>query len=272
MTTADFPGSSGTTYSGGSDQGGAQEKAQQVAGTAADEGRHVASTAREEAQNVAAEARSQARNLMSEATSQLDDQSRTQKERLAGTMRTFGDDLEQMASGQSGLASEIARQVADRARTMSSHLEGREPRELLDEVRDFARRRPGTFLLGALAAGVVAGRLTRGAQAAQTDTGSESDASAGMVGAGTLGTGTTTTTTGTTATTPVAAPATTHGDALTEGAPLPSSGPGSAGLDEPGTATGDPLAGVRAEDVDTPQPAATPDPDAPAWPDSGSRP
>jgi len=31
-------------------------------------------------------------------------------------------------------------------------------------VRGFARRRPGTFLLGALAAGIVAGRLARGAK------------------------------------------------------------------------------------------------------------
>jgi hypothetical protein len=50
---------------------------------------------------------------------------------------------------------------------MASHLDGKEPSELLDDVRQFARRRPGTFLLGALAAGVVVGRLTRGAKAAQ---------------------------------------------------------------------------------------------------------
>ncbi len=270
MSTADFPGSSGSTYSGGTgqgaDQGGAQEKAQQVAGTAADEGRHVASTARDEAQNVAAEARSQSKNLMSEATSQLDEQSRTQKQRLAGTMRTFSDDLEQMSTGQSGLASDVARQVADRTRSLSSHLDEREPNELMDEFRDFARRRSGTFLLGALVAGVVAGRLTRGARAAQSDSGSGSDVASGMVGTGTFETGTLGTTTGTTATTPVA----THGDPLTQGAVPSSSGPGSAGLDEPGTVSGDPLAGTGADDADAPYSGTRPP--AGSGFDTGSRP
>jgi hypothetical protein len=59
------------------------------------------------------------------------------------------------------MAVDLAREVSERVRSFGSHLEGREPGQLLDEARDFARRRPGTFLLGALAAGVVAGRLFR---------------------------------------------------------------------------------------------------------------
>ena len=46
--------------------------------------------------------------------------------------------------------------------SFAGKLQNREPAELLDEVRSFARRKPGLFLLGAAAAGVVAGRLTRG--------------------------------------------------------------------------------------------------------------
>jgi hypothetical protein len=89
-------------------------------------------------------------------------------------MRTFSEDLENMASqGQGGLAGQLAREVADRARSLSTHLEQREPRDLLDDVRDFARRKPGTFLLGALAAGVVAGRLARGTKDAQGGAGTE---------------------------------------------------------------------------------------------------
>ena len=61
-----------------------------------------------------------------------------------------------------GLAADLAQEVADRARSLSRHLDQREPGELLDDVRRFARQRPGTFLLGALAAGVIAGRLLRG--------------------------------------------------------------------------------------------------------------
>lgn len=51
----------------------------------------------------------------------------------------------------------------------ADRLQNREPAELLDEVRSFARRKPGLFLLGAAAAGVLAGRLTRGIQAAHSD-------------------------------------------------------------------------------------------------------
>jgi hypothetical protein len=61
---------------------------------------------------------------------------------------------------------EVARQASERARTVASCLEEREPGDLLDEVRRFARRKAGVFLAGAALAGVVVGRLTRGAIAA----------------------------------------------------------------------------------------------------------
>ena len=41
-------------------------------------------------------------------------------------------------------------------------LADRDPGSLLDEVRSFARRKPGTYLAIAMGAGVLAGRLTRG--------------------------------------------------------------------------------------------------------------
>jgi hypothetical protein len=164
--TADYSYESSTISSTGeSSLSTAKDQAQQAAGTAADEGKHVAGVARDEAQRIATEAKSQVGNLVSEATSQVEDQSRTQRDRVVETLRTFGDDLETMANqSEGGMAANLAREGASRARTLSSQLDGREPRELLDDVRSFARRKPGTFLLGALAAGVVAGRLTRGAK------------------------------------------------------------------------------------------------------------
>jgi hypothetical protein len=143
------------------------DRAQQVTGTAVDEGRHVAGTARDEAANVASEAKGQAKNLFSEATTQVDQQSRMQKDRLTETLRAFSDDLDSMAGDRSGLAADLTQQVAQRSRDLSTRLGSKEPQELLQDVRDFARRKPGLFLLGSLTAGVVAGRLLRGAQAAQ---------------------------------------------------------------------------------------------------------
>ncbi len=159
----------------------AKDKAQQAAGTAADEAKHVAGTAQAEVRQVAQEAKSQVHGLLDEATGQVDDQAKTQRDRLVGMLSSLGDDLERMGSqGEGGLAADLATEAAERVHSISSHLDGREPRDLLDDVRSFARRRPGTFLVGALAAGVVAGRFTRGAKDAN-DGGSTSPGTATSV-------------------------------------------------------------------------------------------
>lgn len=171
--STDAPG--GTPTSAPTGTGTGTEQAKQAASTAADEGRHVAGVAGGEARKVADEAKSQARGLMDEARGQLDDQTRSQRDRLVTTLHSVSEDLDSMASQgtEQGIASDLARQAGQRARALGEHLDGREPADLLGDVRRFARDRPGTFLLGALAAGVVAGRLARGAR----DAGSTSDSS-----------------------------------------------------------------------------------------------
>jgi hypothetical protein len=139
----------------------------QQAEAAADESRHVGQVAASEAGNVAGEGLHQVRHLADEAKGQLTEQGRTQRDRLVDTMKTFSGDLDKMVNGEappSGMATDLVRQAADRTRELYQRLESREPAQILDDVRDFARRRPGTFLLGSLAAGVVAGRLLRGAK------------------------------------------------------------------------------------------------------------
>lgn len=173
MTTSRYgdPLSGDPTASETGQGSGAAEQARDVAGTAKDEGAHVASVAEDEAKNVTGEARQQASSLLDEARSQVEDQTRVQRDRLVGTLRTLTDDLERMVSGQGGgqgMAADLARQVADRARELTDALKDREPGELVGQVRRFARQRPGTFLLGALAAGVVAGRFARGAKEANS--------------------------------------------------------------------------------------------------------
>ena len=90
-----------------------------------------------------------------------------------------------MAEQRSGLASDAAREVANRVRSFGQQLDGREPTELLDDLRSFARRRPGMFLAGSVIAGVVVGRFLRGSrEAAQTSsqTGSTSNQSGNRSG------------------------------------------------------------------------------------------
>src|SRR6478735_8569011 len=72
-------------------------------------------------------------------------------------------DTAKQASAQvTDTVKEQARQAADKARQAAGWLADRDPGSLLDEVRSFARHKPGTYLAIALGAGVLAGRLTRG--------------------------------------------------------------------------------------------------------------
>ena len=80
-----------------------KEQMQQTVSTAADEGKHVAAVVGEEAQNVAGQAKDQVRELMDETLGQVNEQSRTQLERLVGTLNGVSTDLESMAlSADSG--------------------------------------------------------------------------------------------------------------------------------------------------------------------------
>ncbi|MEV4416553.1 hypothetical protein [Catellatospora sp. NPDC049609] len=131
----------------------------------------VAKTATEQAKHVAQETGSQLRSLADTATQELRGQAGTQQERVASGLHTLADDLASMRTGEGSdrLAGELMQEVSSRAHRAADWLEHREPGRLLDEVRDYARRHPGTFLLGALAAGLVVGRLTRGMVAAGKD-------------------------------------------------------------------------------------------------------
>jgi len=191
-----------------------KDKATQSAQVGKDAASDLASTAADKAQDVAQEAKYQARDLMGQARGQLRSQASDQHRNAVSNLRSLGDELDSMAnstqySGKSGLATDLVSQAAGHAHGVADWLDGRNPEELLDEVRRFARRRPGAFLLGALAAGVVAGRLTRGVVAEHTDSGSDAGDSAGYAvpsygtpGYTTPGYGTTGTAGTTTGTTP----------------------------------------------------------------------
>ena len=168
----------------------ARDEAGEVGRTAADAGKQVAGTAAEQAANVAQEAKAQARDLVGEARGQVGDQARMGQQKATDGIRTLGRELREMADGgqQSGTASEVARQAADRADRFADWLGQREPGELVEEVRTFARRRPGAFLLGAALAGVVVGRLTRGAvDSARADSGPAVPRAYGPTGSQTTG-------------------------------------------------------------------------------------
>jgi hypothetical protein len=141
----------------------AKDQAGQVGQTAADAGGQVAQTTKEQAGAVVGEVKQQARDLVGEARTQVNSQAGAQKGRAVQGLRSLADELDQMAmqGGQSGVATEVARQAASRAHGLADHLDRHEPSDLLDQARSYARRRPVAFLAGAAVLGVLAGRLTR---------------------------------------------------------------------------------------------------------------
>jgi hypothetical protein len=142
----------------------AREQAANVSRSAGEAGGHVAQTAADQAREVVSETARQARDLLGEAGGHARGQAFVQQQRAASQLRSVADELQEMTAkgGQSGVATEVAQQAAERIHGMASWLEQREPSDVLQAVRDFARRRPGVFLAGAVAAGLAAGRLTRG--------------------------------------------------------------------------------------------------------------
>ncbi|WP_410811408.1 hypothetical protein [Micromonospora sp. 067-2] len=174
--TYDLSPTSSTYSEESTNGGGVRDQARQVGSEAAQAGGAVAQTAKEQGTEVGREAARQARNLYGEARTQLASQTGEQQRRAAGGLRSLADEMSSMAEqgGQAGPVSELARQAADRVHGVAGWLEEREPGDLINEVRDYARRNPGTFLVGAAVLGVLAGRLTRGISAASDDSGNDS--------------------------------------------------------------------------------------------------
>lgn len=151
----------------------AKDEGRELAQSTKDSTKQVAQTVKQEASNVAGEVASQAQSLAGEARSQVRGQVDQQKSRAAGILRTTGDELSSLVNDQdhSRLTAELTRRASEQARTVADYLENTNPGDVIDNVRDFARRKPGVFLLAAGVAGLVVGRVFRSATAgASSDT------------------------------------------------------------------------------------------------------
>ena len=169
------PGSTESSASIGDTASTARDQAGNVGRDAAESAQNVAATAKDETGKVVGESKKQAKALYDEARTQLTDQAGVQQERVASGLRGIGDELARMAeaSEQPGIAGDIVSQVASRTSAAATWLGDRNPGSLLTEVKDFARRKPGTFIAVSAVAGLVAGRLVKNLASAASD---ESDA------------------------------------------------------------------------------------------------
>jgi hypothetical protein len=166
-----FESEGGSTFDTG------KSEATNVKDTAAGAASGVKEVARGEVAHVAEEAKYQTRNLVDQTRYELRGQVRNQQSSLASKLNGWASELGSMASksDESGPMTDLAQEASSRVGEFSHWLDNHEPADLLDEVKRFARRRPGTFLALAAVAGVVAGRLTRGAVAGNTSVGSDTD-------------------------------------------------------------------------------------------------
>ena len=150
----------------------AKGEAGEVTRQAADSAQNVTETAKAEAAHVAGEVKSNAKDLLNQARTDLTAQAGTQQQKAAQGLHSISSELRTMAeaSDQPGVATDLIRQAAERSSSVATWLDNRDPGSLLTEVKSFARQRPGTFLLAAAGAGILAGRLSRSLSAGAPDT------------------------------------------------------------------------------------------------------
>jgi vacuolar-type H+-ATPase subunit H len=127
---------------------------------ASETARDVAQTAKEEARNVASEVSTQARRVADDVRWQVRDKAQQGHGTMVNQLRRTADELRDMSSGRDDSpARTLVANLAERTSRFAEQLESRGPDGVLAEVKEFARRRPGTFLIAAAAAGFVMGRV-----------------------------------------------------------------------------------------------------------------
>lgn len=128
----------------------------------------VAQTAKQEAMTVVGEAGDQAKRVAGTVRERVREQAHTQHGQVVDKVRQASGQLREMAQDkQDSPAGTFVNRIADRGERLADYLGERGPDGLLTEARDFARRRPGAFLLAAVAAGFVVGRAAKGMISAQ---------------------------------------------------------------------------------------------------------
>jgi hypothetical protein len=151
----------------------ATTQARDVAGTARDEAQHVADAAKSQAGEVVGQAKERAADVVEDLRAEVRHRADEQGARAAGALHDASRQLRSMArSGESsGMLVDLAGQAADRVDRFASRIDEGGIERVMHDVRSYAQRKPGTFLLAAGAAGFVLGRLARNASGATGTTG-----------------------------------------------------------------------------------------------------
>jgi hypothetical protein len=121
-------------------------------------------TAVEHAGAVTREAKGKAIDVAQDVRRELENQGDEQARRLGGALRDTSRQLRDMADGaEPGQVGQMTRQLASSAERLAGRLEDGGLQGVGDDLRNFARRQPGMFLLATGVAGFVATRVLRNA-------------------------------------------------------------------------------------------------------------
>ncbi|MFK0170559.1 hypothetical protein ACIQU5_17285 [Streptomyces sp. NPDC090306] len=159
----------------------ARDKTSEGAALVGERTSDVARTAKDQAASTAHEATTQARDMAGQLREQLQNQSRAQAKQLAANVRRLADELHDMSENgkPDSTTTTVVRQLADGGRQAAAHLENRGPEGIVEDLRGFARRKPGLFLVGAAVAGFAAARVGKAVSAAGSPSGAGSHPNAG---------------------------------------------------------------------------------------------
>jgi vacuolar-type H+-ATPase subunit H len=135
----------------------------------------VAGTATDEARDVMQQARAQAKSTARKMENDLRQRANEEASKFADTLRDASSQFESMAQcvGDDSLPANLVREGAQATRRLASHIDEGGIDRVMADVRSWARRNPGGFLLGAAFAGFVAGRVARNLSAAMNGDGSQ---------------------------------------------------------------------------------------------------
>ncbi|MCR3750763.1 hypothetical protein [Lentzea californiensis] len=125
----------------------------------------VGSTVREQASQVTQETAAQARHVVRDVRERVAAEAEDQAQRVSKQLGRIADELGQMAGNapSDSMSAGAIQSAADTSRQAARFLDERGAQGLLDSARDYARRKPGTFLLGAAVAGFLVGRVAKSA-------------------------------------------------------------------------------------------------------------
>ena len=170
---------SAATAPAGSAVQAAKDQAAELGNEAGSQAKAVAGEASQHARATVDQARTQARRLARQTQDEVLAQADDKSTQAAAGLQSVAGQLQAIADGrtdEAGPFAGYAHQAADRIGTLADRLQSGGAQGVADEITGLARRRPGLFLVGAVGAGFLAGRLLRSGKAAVDEQGSPASA------------------------------------------------------------------------------------------------